>query len=628
MSNWENVTLGDLGRALTRYRPFIAVVGAVLAIAILLPGREGDQNVATGPQTTTDASSETTDTTAAPDTTVAGTDTTGVTAGGPSVTSGGRRSSGTRTAGTGVTGSPASSVTVDEGGAVKVTGEVGPDCDTARGRIKVPSNYAPPCAPPYKGENGGATSFGVTGDTVTVVYYHIKTNPAADAALRQAGASDERANVQAAVRQYFGLLSAHWERYGRKVEVKFFEGNADAAQDDVGRSDAIKIADMKPFAVINAANNGMIDVLASKGIICICSTSQPQEFYEKYAPYAGYTTLMASTQGYIHRAEYVGKRLNGRVAKYAGTRDAIPMNTEQRKFGLLWYETADNAYASGVAFFKKELKEKYGIELAADQAYNGYPDVAKTQEQARPAITKLKGAGVNSLIFSGDPIAPAIFTQEATRQTWFPEWIITGSALVDTTLFARTYDKTQWNRAFGVSFLTARIDNKLDDSYRLLQWHAGQAPAAPNTYPVIYAPIWVLFTGIHMAGPNLTPQTFQQGLFNYPVSGKGLLTGQTRSYGRHGIWPFTDYTTYDDVTEIWWDPNATGIDETGHQGTGMYQYVDGGKRYLPGEHPSTDPKVFVTDGAVSFYDDLPAGDRPPEYPHDPSLHKQPETKYS
>jgi hypothetical protein len=105
------------------------------------------------------------------------------------------------------------------------------------------------------------------------------------------------------------------------------------------------------------------------------------------------------------------------------------------------------------------------------------------------------------------------------------------------------------------------------------------------------------------------------------------LTGQTRSYGRHGIWPFTDYTTYDDVTEIWWDPNATGIDETGHQGTGMYQYVEGGKRYLPGTHPSTDPKAFVAEGAVSFYNELPAGDRPPEYPHEAGLHKQPETKY-
>ena len=28
---------------------------------------------------------------------------------------------------------------------------------------------------------------------------------------------------------------------------------------------------------------------------------------------------MASTQGYIHRAEYVGKRLAGRKAKFAGT---------------------------------------------------------------------------------------------------------------------------------------------------------------------------------------------------------------------------------------------------------------------------------------------------------------------
>jgi hypothetical protein len=625
MRNWENVTLGDLGRALARYRPFVGVVGAVLAIAILLPGRGTVQDVAAGPDTKGGPSVDaTTDTTAPPDTT-AGTDTTLAPAA-STVTSGGAKTAGRTGA---KTGSPASSVTVGAGGQVEITGEVGPDCDLSRGRIKVPSNYSPPCAPPYKGDNGGVTGPGVTADTVTVVYYLAKSNAAADAALRAAGASDERPAVIASVKQDFDFFAAHWERYGRKVDLKFFEGNADATDDAAGKADAIKIADLHPFAVINAANNAMVDTLASRKIVCICTTSQPQEFYDKYAPYAGYTTLMSSTQGYIHRAEYVGKRLAGRVAKWAGTRDALPMNTEQRKFGLLWYETTDHAYASGIEFFKRELRDKYNVTLAADVAYNGYPDVAATQEQARPAITKLKGAGINSLIFSGDPIAPAIFTQEATRQAWFPEWIVTGSALVDTTLFARTYDKTQWNRAFGVSFLTARFDNTLGDAYRLIKWHSGQTPAAVNTYPVIYAPIWILFTGMHMAGPDLTAHNFEQGLFNYPVTGHGMLTGQTVSYGKHGIWPFTDHTEYDDVTEIWWNPNATGTDEVGHQGTGMYAYVEGGKRYLPGEHPSTDPHVFdFSDAsAVTFYTQLPAGDRPPEYPRDPSTDKQPTTKY-
>ena len=35
------------------------------------------------------------------------------------------------------------------------------------------------------------------------------------------------------------------------------------------------------------------------------------------------------------------------------------------------------------------------------------------------------------------------------------------------------------------------------------------------------------------------------------------------------------------------------------------QYGEGGKRYLPGEWPKTDPKVFDDDGAVALYDEAP-----------------------
>ena len=65
---------------------------------------------------------------------------------------------------------------------------------------------------------------------------------------------------------------------------------------------------------------------------------------------------------------------------------------------------------------------------------------------------------MTSIIFSGDPIAPGTFTTEATNQDYFPEWIITGSALVDTTAAARSFDQEQWSHAFGISPLAARVD--------------------------------------------------------------------------------------------------------------------------------------------------------------------------
>jgi hypothetical protein len=47
----------------------------------------------------------------------------------------------------------------------------------------------------------------------------------------------------------------------------------------------------------------------------------------------------------------------------------------------------------------------------------------------------------------------------------------------------------------------------------------------------------------------------------------------------------------------------------------MYRYVNGGQRYLPGKHPTADPKVFVKDGSVVIYNEIPNSDKPPSYQH-------------
>jgi hypothetical protein len=65
---------------------------------------------------------------------------------------------------------------------------------------------------------------------------------------------------------------------------------------------------------------------------------------------------------------------------------------------------------------------------------------------------------------------------------------------------------------------------------------------------------------------------------------------------------------------VFWDAEATGPDENGRVGSGMYAYVDGGKRYLSGEWPEGAERAFEPDGAVTLYEEPPASERYPEYP--------------
>jgi hypothetical protein len=133
---------------------------------------------------------------------------------------------------------------------------------------------------------------------------------------------------------------------------------------------------------------------------------------------------------------------------------------------------------------------------------------------------------------------------------------------------------------------------------------------------VINEPLRILMLGIHMAGPDLTPETFRDGLFAYPPSGH-LPTSPQLSFGDHGFHENPDYLAVDDMVEIWWDAEAEGPDEQGTEGKGMMRYANGGKRYLPGEMPETDSDAFTEEGSVSLLPEIPEDERPPEYPAPP-----------
>lgn len=81
------------------------------------------------------------------------------------------------------------------------------------------------------------------------------------------------------------------------------------------------------------------------------------------------------------------------------------------------------------------------------------------------------------------------------------------------------------------------------------------------------------------------------------------------------MWPETDRNSSDDATTMWRDPTATGQDEAGNEGTGMVRYVDGGRRFLPGEWPTDPIPWFEEEGSVTVYTERP--DAPPDYPPRP-----------
>jgi hypothetical protein len=491
--------------------------------------------------------------------------------------------------------------------------DFGPNCDLETGRVKIPSVYAPPCVQPFTGKNGGSTTQGVTGDEIKIVVYNTdpQKDPLAAGAIRAAGAELNLGAIEDTWRGYIDIYNRLFEFYGRKLSVEFFVGSGPGSDTAAAKADAIAIADKKPFAVMGAplqSTTVFADELAHRGVMCIgiCALAMPQKILNANKPYL-ITDGPSPEQAAALTAEFIGKQVGKGKAEFAGD-DAT--RNKNRVYGIVHYNTPDGQYDGLFDSLKSGLK-KYGITAKADQSF--FLDLARAQETARTVITKMKDAGVTTIIYTGDPLMPSSITKEATAQDYHPEWIVGPSVLADTAVFARTYDQQQWAHAFGIALVPGRTIQEINGTYYLYQWFHG-SPPPNNTYGVINPSILTLARGIMLAGPKLTPQTFRDGLFRYPPSGGDAINPQ-QSWGKHGVWPSTDYNGTEDAGMLWWDPTAVGEDEIRQVGSGLYRYADGAKRYVRGKFP---PKgqggLFDVATSVTIFEQLPATAPRPDYP--------------
>ncbi|MCU1368077.1 MAG: hypothetical protein JWN39_3716 [Ilumatobacteraceae bacterium] len=489
-----------------------------------------------------------------------------------------------------------------------VSVEWGPTCDQKTGRIAVPDFFTAECYAPFTGDNGGATADGVTADTITIaVYQGMADDPIISYITDAIKVDDTNAQQAETMTNMVNYFETYYETYGRKVKLQFVEGTGNASDETAARADAVHIAeDIKPFMVWGgpALTNAFADELSAHGVQCLaCTPGQPPDWYVQRDPNV-FGIASGAEQAQVHVLEMIKKQLIGKNAVHAGDEFV----NSPRKFGYLWIESSSTS---------KDLADKFSADMSAAgaplaESVSYQLDPASIQQSASQAIAKFKAAGVTSIIFSGDPVAPRDFTKEATAQGYFPEWVIGVSSLVDLNAFARTYDQDQWKHAFGYSGLAAKLTPEVSGYYALYKWFTGVEPPAKDTIGVFAPYPAVFFAALQGVGPNLTHDTWKNALFNGPPT-PSAISQPSLSWGSHNIWPDPDYVGIDDGTEIWWDPSASGPDEIRKQGQGMYEFVDGGKRYLPGAWP-TDDKTFDPTGAVTIYTTPPPGESAPSYP--------------
>jgi hypothetical protein len=480
-------------------------------------------------------------------------------------------------------------------------------CDTESGLVAIPFFFRAECvATTDEADPAAADAPGVTDDTITVVAWLPNDSDPIFGIVRQAlGIDDSVDEVEQTIRGMAEIFQQYYETHGRTIELEFVRSSGSMLDPVSARADAVRAAELDPFAVLGGPllASTWTEELHARGIVCVFCPGISDD-----AP-SSFGILPSGSQIQAHVVSYVSEKLAGGTAEFAGEGS----QGKDRVFGQLALAQNDSDERRAENYVEAFADE--GVEIVETATFP--LDPGRAQELATGAIARMKDAGVTTVIVRADPITLPAFTREATKQDWYPEWVIGGFQFTDTTTFARSFDQEQWSHAFGVSFLPPNAPREITPPYRLYEWYHGTPPPADDSLILTYPAVAIFFTGLHYAGPALTVEGFRDALFAFPATPKAV-TQPSVDYG-FGLWNVDDedyegdYEGIDDMVELWWDAEAEGPDETGAEGTGMYRYVNGGQRYLPHEYTS-EIEVFDPGNSVTEISDPPPAEVPPDYP--------------
>lgn len=436
--------------------------------------------------------------------------------------------------------------------------------------------YSPPCRAWGGGNNGGATTAGVTKDTITVAFRDLGGSYDLGAAISQLTGKQVdlgAITLDDVVRTWNTLITyfnKNFEFYGRKIEMKVFRGQGSATDELLGggqagaNADAINEAQqVKAFANLGSPESPVFaEALAKQRVLSTNVVYPDISLYRRSAPFA-YGVIPDCTKVARASADFILKQVADHPV-LAGQYKGKP-----RRLGLVYPESP--SYAGCGAELKRILADA-GEPVADTREYrlslDGIPP------DARDIASTFANQGITTVVLFSDPLIPYFMTAAAEQGNWHPEWMPLGIAYIDNDFVAQLYEPNQWKHAFGLSFNAPPVPARSTTAY------AAYRSIDPNTSPVpllvetMYYQLYLFATGIHMAGPNLTPATFGEALRAYRPA---------QTTGPNGSWLVApgQFTAKTDSRIVWWDTEAVSA-LNGTKGA----YRDNGLRYPFGSIPA------------------------------------------
>jgi hypothetical protein len=230
-------------------------------------------------------------------------------------------------------------------------------------------------------------------------------------------------------------------------------------------------------------------------------------------------------------------------------------------------------------------------------------------EQLPTLITKLKNAGVTTLVMFSNNTASGTASNAMNTQEWFPEVVVTSYPYDDLDILARSFNQAVWSHAFGLVWFLPYVEGQTDVLSQTFQWFWGTDKG--TRWQGAAADLGTLYARIHYAGPNLTKKAVEKP---FPSgTAVGGYYSKSMSTFESVVVPEGQITPRGSALG-WWNPDITGPANfnIGGEGKGAYMYLNQGQRYVAGHFPKQKPAFFDASKSVQAFTQLPASE--PKFP--------------
>jgi hypothetical protein len=469
-------------------------------------------------------------------------------------------------------GSPSPSPTPTPSGRTSASPSATPSIDSAavfqcvgNPPRQIEDPQSPPCVPYWKGDNGGVTSYGVTRDEIRI-------------AVPQGPQFETPRDDEEAIAKF---LNAHFEFYGRKIRlVPFYVLDGTFAEPNPTHeiSDARYVySQAKAFAATayldrKGAEMPFYDELARLKVVSVQGSGAltTEAHLRAHAPYE-WSFNTATDVMFANLGQFTCAQLAGNRAIYGGPYSWSP-STPTRTFGVLSTKTPDGTEAD-VTPLTTALRA-CGVKPVVIHAAQ-----AQQASDAVNPVIQLSQAHVSTVMCVCDVGSFRDYMTAADGQGYNPEWEISSylGAALDNSPNQAPPDQSQ--HIIGLSFNNKYLPNPQMPWYTAMRQGDPSAsiPTGTTGYQVdnFYEQMLVLASGIQLAGPHLTPATFQSGLQRavFPDPGSGGAPYYQSGVGFGG----GSHAMKTDAAMVWFDNTQPGTENP--QSTGAICYVRHGERH-------------------------------------------------